>query len=44
MLTKFCGTSESSLPFSYDNTVTEGTNVRPIKAVCRDKRFLSLST
>jgi len=42
MLTKTCRKSESSLTFSYENTVTEGTNLRPIKAVRRDERFLSL--
>jgi len=29
--------------FSYENTVTEGTNLRPIKAMRRDERFLSLA-
>jgi len=45
MLTKFCRKSESSLSFSYKNTVgvTEGTNLRPIKAMRRDERFLSLA-
>jgi len=35
--------SESSLLFSYENTVTERTNLRPVKAVRRDERFLSLA-
>jgi len=35
--------SESSLSFSYKNTVTEGTNLRPIKAMRRDERFYSLA-
>jgi len=43
MLTKICRTSESSLLFSYENTVTEGTNLRPVKAVHRDQHFLSLA-
>jgi len=43
ILTKFCSKSESSLLFSYENTVTEGTNLRPIKAVRRNERFLSLA-
>jgi len=43
MLTKFCRMSESSLLFSYENTVTERTNLRPVKAVRRDERFLSLA-
>ena len=29
--------------FSYENPVTEGTNLRPVKAVRRDERFLSLA-
>jgi len=33
ILTKTCRKSESSLAFSYENTVTEGTNLRPIKEV-----------
>jgi len=33
MLTKICRKSESNLSFSYENTVTEGTNMRPIKAI-----------
>jgi len=43
MLTEICRKSESSLSFSYKSTVTEGTNLRPIKAIRRDERFLSLS-
>jgi len=43
MITKFCRKSESSLSFSYENTVTVGTNLRLIKAVRRDERFLSLA-
>jgi len=43
MLTKISRTSESSLLFSYENTVTEGTNLRPVKAVRRDERFLLLA-
>jgi len=42
-LTKACRKSEPSLSFSYENTVTEGTNLRLIKAVRRDERFLSLA-
>jgi len=42
---KICRKSESSLSFSYQNTVTEGTNLRLIKAcrLSRDERFLSLA-
>jgi len=43
MLKKICRKSESSLSFSYESTVTEGTNLRPIKAMRRDERFLSLA-
>jgi len=43
MSTKLCRKSESSLSFSCANTVTEGTNLRPVKAVRRDERFLSLA-
>jgi len=34
--------SESSLLFSYENTVAEGTNLRPVKAVRHDERFFFL--
>jgi len=40
---KFCKESEASLSFSYENAVTNGTNLRPIKAIGRDERFLSLA-
>jgi len=43
MLTKIWRKSESSLSFSYENSVTEGTNLRPIKAMRRSERFLSLA-
>jgi len=43
MLTKMCRKSESSLLFSYESTVTEGTNLRPIKAMHRNECFLSLA-
>jgi len=43
MLTKIWRKSESRLSFSYENTVTEGTHLRPIKASRRDERFLSLA-
>jgi len=45
MLTKFCRKLEPSLSFSCKNTVSviEGTNLRPIKAMCRDERFLSIA-
>jgi len=43
IITKFCRKSESSLSFSYESTVTEGTNLRPIKAMRRDERFRSLA-
>jgi len=38
MLTRIRRTSESSLLFSYENTVAEGTNLRPVKAVRHDER------
>jgi len=43
MLTQICRKSESSLSFRLENTVTEGTNLRPIKAVCRDECFHTLA-
>jgi len=43
MLTKTCRKSESGLSYSYENTVAEGTNLRPIKAIHRDERFLSFA-
>jgi len=33
MLTNICREPESSLSFSYENTVTDGTNMRSIKAI-----------
>jgi len=42
ILTKICRKSESSLSFSYENTITEGTNLRPIKAMRHYECFLSL--
>jgi len=41
MLTKICRTSESSLSFCYENIFTEGTKLKPIKAMRRGGRFLS---
>jgi len=38
-----CRATESSLSLSYENTVTEKTNLRPIEAMCREERFLSLA-
>jgi len=43
MLTKIFRKSESSLSFSYENRITEGTNLRPVKRVRRDERFLCLT-
>jgi len=43
MLTKICRKAESSPCFSYENTVTEGANLKPVKAMGRDERFLSLA-
>ena len=43
MLTKICRKSESSLSFNYENTDTEGTNMRPIKTMRRDEPFPSLA-
>jgi len=39
MLTTICRKSESSLSFSYENTVSEGKKMRPIKAMRPDERF-----
>ena len=38
-LTKICRKSESNLAFSYETTVTEAANLRPVKTVGRDERF-----
>jgi len=43
ILTKICNKLESSLSFSYENTATVGTNLRPIKAMRHHERFLSLA-
>jgi len=43
ILAKFYRKSESSPSFSYENAVTDGTNLRPIKAMRRDERFLSFA-
>jgi len=43
MLTKISRKSESSLSFSYESSVTEGTNLRPIKAMRRNERFFFIS-
>jgi len=43
MLKKICRNSESSLSFSCENIVTEGTNLRPVKAMRRDERFRLLA-
>jgi len=43
LLTKIWKKPESSLSISYENTVTEGTNLRPVKSVHRDERVLSLA-
>jgi len=32
MLTKVCRKSESILWFSYENIITEGENIKPVKA------------
>jgi len=37
-----CRKSESSLSFSYENIITEGANMTPVKAVRCNERFLSL--
>ena len=39
---KICSKSESILSFSYENIITEVANMRPVKYVRRDERFLSL--
>jgi len=41
-LKKISRKSETSLSFSYDNTFSEETNLRSVKPVRRDERFLSL--
>jgi len=38
---KNCRKSKSSLSFSDENVVSNGTNLRPINAMRRDERFLS---
>jgi len=43
MRAKTCRASEPILSFNYENTVTEKTNLKPIEAMCRDERFLSLA-
>jgi len=43
ILTKFDRKSESSPSFSYENAITDGTNLRAVKAMRRDERFLSLA-
>ena len=43
MLTKLCRKSESRLSFSYEKIVTEGTNLRLVKTVRCEERFLSLA-
>jgi len=43
MLAKIFRKLESSVSFSYENTFTEGTNLRPVKAVHYDERLLSLA-
>ena len=43
MLTKICKRSGLSLSFSYEHTLTEVINLRPVKAVHRDERVLSLA-
>jgi len=40
MLTKICRKPESSLPFSYENIVTVGTILRPVKAKRPDEGFV----
>jgi len=43
ILTKICKKPESSLSFRYENTVTDVTNLRPVKTVHRDEHVLSLA-
>jgi len=43
MVIKICRKSESSLSFSYENAVAEGTNLRLVKAVRCVEDFLSLA-
>jgi len=43
MSTKICKKPESSPSFSYENTFTEGTNLRLAKTVHRDEYVLSLA-
>jgi len=33
MLRKFCKKAQSSLSFSYEDTVTEGTKLRPVDSL-----------
>jgi len=43
VLAPFHKKPEWSLSFSYENTVVEETNLRPVKAVHSDERVLSLA-
>ena len=43
MWKKICRKSETSLAFSYENIVTAGTNLRPVKAMRPDEGFVSLA-
>jgi len=39
MVKNICRKYESCLSFSYENTATEGANLRPVTAVGRDELF-----
>jgi len=43
MLTKIYTTPQSSLLFSYENTVIEGTSLRPVKITQHDEYAISLA-
>jgi len=41
---KICRKSESILSFSYDNVITEGANMRPVKACAPQLTFSFISS
>jgi len=43
MITKICEQPESNLSFKCGNSVAEETNLKPVKAVHRNERVLSLA-
>jgi len=43
MLKKICKKPDTSISFSYENTVTEGASLSPVKSVHRDEPVFSLA-